>query len=242
MSRITKAIILAGGQGLRLRPLTNNIPKCLLKVGYYTILEIQMRWLWKHGVEHIIIAGGHGADALMDFIARKIWEEPGRKSVSLIIEHEKLGTSGAVFNIFRHFREEDLDSFFVVNGDILTDLDPQRLVDKLEARTLCVMSAVEMRSPYGIIQHDNDTVIGFAEKPVLKNIWINAGVYLFRNNIRRYLVSKGDLETDVFPKLASLRKIKLVKYSDVFWMSIDTVKDLKYANEHANEIIERILG
>lgn len=130
------------------------------------------------------------------------------------------------------------DVFIVLNGDIITDLDVNKLLDKIraESNTVAAIALVPLRSPYGVVEvDDEDRIIRFIEKPMLE-YWINAGVYAMKPTIFSYLPDKGDIERQGFPELAEEKRLLGVKFRDVYWRSIDTVKDLEEAARQIQEL------
>ncbi len=216
------ALILAGGYGKRLRPYTEKVPKPLVLINGKPILEYQLMWLKKQGVKDFIFLVGYKADSIIQYF------NDGKKwNVNILysIEDVPAGTGGAIYNA-RHLI--DRDEFLVVNGDIITDLRVLPLLNALED-SIGAIALVPMPSPYGIVDVDEDGIIKkFREKPLLEDKWINAGVYAFRREILNYLPSKGDIEKTAFPELSSKGRLKGIKFTGVFWKSIDTIKDLEY--------------
>lgn len=222
-----KAVILAGGFGKRLKPLTDDRPKPMVQVSGVPILEWQVNWLREHGVKEIIICAGYLKGSVIDHIGS------GQKfgvSVGFAVEEEPLGTGGALKNARAMISG---DRFIAMNGDILTNLDPMQLTDMVvpQGDALCSIAAVPLRSPYGIIEIEKDQVKGFREKPVLGDYWINAGIYCLSSAILDMLPSKGSLEEDTFRQLANDGKVRVKKYNDVLWRSIDTHKDIEEAEK-----------
>ncbi|MCG2863429.1 MAG: nucleotidyltransferase family protein [Vulcanisaeta sp.] len=218
---MVRALILAGGFGKRLAPLTLDRPKPLVEIGGKPILQWQIEWLSRQGIRDIVLAVG--------YLRTKVFEVMGDGSkfgVRLFysVEEEPLGTGGAIKNAMK-FLEDDV--FVVLNGDVITNLSIKPLLDGLGGGIIASIALVPMRSPYGIVHVDDDGFITeFKEKPLLDYL-INAGVYAFTRDVFRYLPDKGDIEVTVFPKLASERRIRGVIYRDVFWKSIDTIKDIE---------------
>ena len=226
-----KAVILAGGMGKRLRPLTDTIPKPMVPVAGKPVLQWQMDWLRAVGVDEFILCIGH--------LRQKVMEHFGDGSssgirVRYVIETEPLGTGGALKNAEPYFPKDE--SFFTLNGDVLSDLDLSVVLRQRESQgAIGALSLVPLPSPYGtVVTDDKDRVIQFLEKPRLRDHWINAGVYCFHPSIARYLPKKGSLELDVFPKLALEGKLSAAKYPECFWTSIDSPKDL----EEASRVLE----
>lgn len=216
-----QAVILAGGFGKRLAPLTSEVPKPLLSVGGKPILVRQIEWLRRFGVTDVVLAVG--------YLRHKIFEALGdgrRFGVRIFysVEEEPLGTGGAVKNAEPFIAD---DVFIVLNGDILTNLDLNKLVETLGDADGAI-ALVPLRSPYGIVEFDKDGYITrFREKPLLEGFYINAGVYALRRRVLSELPDRGNIEETLFPRLAQQRRLKAAVYKDVFWKSVDSLKDLE---------------
>lgn len=221
-----QAVILAGGFGKRLAPLTSETPKPLLPVGGKPILVRQIEWLRSYGVTDVILAVG--------YLRHKVFEAlgDGRKfgvRIFYSVEEEPLGTGGAVKNASL-FLTDDL--FVVVNGDVLTDLPVDKMIEALGDAEGAI-ALVPLRSPYGIVEFDeNSRITRFREKPVLEGFYINAGVYVLRRRLLHELPDRGNIEETLFPRLAQQRKLKAVVFKDVFWRSVDSLKDLEEVDRH----------
>ena len=222
-----KAAILAGGVGKRLRPLTDDRPKPMIEVSGTPILGWQISWLASHGISDIVLCTGYMRESIINYVGN------GSKfsvRVSYVVEDEPLGTGGALKNAESLLRNEE--SFFVLNGDILTNLNPNRLVKVLDDEVVGAIATVPLRSPFGIVDSGEDGQInGFREKPVLENYWINAGVYCLSSSVFDGLQRVGDLETELFPQLVQERSLRAVRYSDINWRSIDSHKDVDEATK-----------
>jgi len=222
-----KAVILAGGYGKRLRPLTMDKPKPLVEIAGKPILLWQIEWLKKYGIDEIVLLVGYLRDKIIEYVGS------GRKfnvKVTYVVEDEPLGTGGALKNAELVLRNEE--KFLVLNGDIITNLDPLRLLANVNENIVVSIAAVPLRSPYGILSIDEKGyIIRFEEKPIIENYWINAGVYAMTPKIFEYLPDKGDIERTTFPKLASEKRLIATKYTGVLWRSIDTYKDVEEAGK-----------
>jgi len=225
------AAILAGGFGKRLRPFTEEYPKPMIPVAGKPLLEYQIEWLKKHGFNEIVLLVGYKKE--------KIIEHFGSGSrygvrITYVVEDEPLGTGGAIKNAEHILSKEDV--FLVLNGDILTNLNPLLLVEKVEkSNLLAAIATIPLPSPYGILELDGDMVKGFIEKPLIKDYWINAGVYAMKPNALKYFPEKGDLEKTAFPAMARDGVLGAVRYTSVFWKAIDTFKDLEEASKYLEE-------
>jgi mannose-1-phosphate guanylyltransferase len=221
-----QAVILAGGFGKRLKPLTDNIPKPMINVGGVSILERQILFLKKRGVRDFVICVGYKKEAIIDYFG------DGREfgvRISYALERNSLGTGGALRNASNLIRDQ---KFIFMYGDILTDLDIEQLRKVSSGKCLAVMATVPLRSPYGIVDIDdsgNNAVLGFKEKPLLQDYWINAGVFCFDRGILDVLPANGSLESETLEELASKGELKAVKFSDALWRSIDSHKDIEEA-------------
>lgn len=227
-----KAVILAGGFGKRLRPLTDDKPKPLVEISGKTILEWQITWLKKFGISSFFILAGYRKDVLVEWVSKN--QERLGVSIAILTEEEPLGTGGAIRRLKDFINEE----FVVTNGDILTNLD----VSNIKLRECLVgIALVPLRSPYGVVQIDKEgKVTRFVEKPVLKEYWINAGVYLMKPEIFEYLPEKGDIEKTTFPLLAEKGLLKGITFENVYWRSIDTIKDYEEATIEIPDVFKKI--
>lgn len=232
---MVQALILAGGYGKRLRPLTLETPKPLLEVAGKPVIVWQLEWLRSAGIERVVVLAGYLKEKLVEALG-----SGQRFGVRLVyvVEEEPLGTGGALRNAAHLIEREDYS--IVVNGDVLTNIDPRALVRALESSgAVAAIATVPLRSPYGILDIGEDgRVRGFIEKPVVRDYWMNAGVYAFTPEIVGYLPERGDIEKRGFPELAGEGRLVAVKYDTppYYWRSIDTHKDLEEASRELAEM------
>ena len=227
-------VILAGGLGKRLRPLTSDRPKPMIQINNTPIIELQVKWLKKFGITDIIVLVGHLREKIKHHLA------DGKKfgvNISYIEENVPLGTGGALKNAKDHIIQNGNSDpgFFVINGDILTNLDPFTISEK-GSMTLAL---VPMKSTFGIVETNGDLVSKFIEKPSIEDMWINAGVYYFSNEIFDYLPDKGNLETVSLPMLVEKQKLKAKKFSNNYWRSIDSHKDVDEASKEIEQVFKK---
>ena len=227
-------VILAGGLGKRLRPLTSDRPKPMIQINNTPIIELQVKWLKKFGITDIIVLVGHLREKIKHHLA------DGKKfgvNISYIEENVPLGTGGALKNAKDHIIQDgNSDSgFFVINGDILTNLDPFTISDK-GSMTLAL---VPLKSTFGIVETNGDLVSKFVEKPYIEDRWVNAGVYYFSNDIFDYLPDNGNLETVTLPMLVEKQKLKAKKFSNNYWRSIDSHKDVDEASKEIEQVFKK---
>ena len=230
-----KAIILAGGFGKRLRPLTDNRPKPLIEILGKPILSWQLMWLKKHRIEEIILCISYMKEKIKQFVGNG--ERFGVK-VDYSIEEDPLGTGGALKNAESLLSNSE--RIIVLNGDVLTDLDPLALNGVLSEHLIGSMAVIPLRSPFGIVTTSSKNIIeGFREKPLLEDYWINGGVYCLNPEIFEYLPEKGNIEKTAFPQLSKEGKLIVVKYQDGFWKSIDNHKDIEEAEMSLSGISQK---
>jgi mannose-1-phosphate guanylyltransferase len=220
-----KGVILAGGFGKRLRPLTDERPKPMIEVCDKPIIEWQIRWFKTYDINEVVICVGYLKEQIIDYIGS------GNRfgvRVGYAVEEEPLGTGGALKNARSLINSTKEEGFFMVNGDILTDLDPSVLKNAANSS----LALVPLRSPYGVIELDNNGyVTGFVEKPQIKDKWINAGVYFFTKGVFDYLPDSGNIETTALPIMAKEQRLAGITYPNSFWRSVDSHKDMEEATK-----------
>ena len=199
-----KAVILVGGQGTRLRPLTIKTPKPMLPMANVPFFEHTLRLLRQHDVTDIILSSGYLGKHFEEY-----FRDGKHLGVNLthVIEDEPLGTCGAVKNV-----EELLDNetTVVLNGDILTSINIRHLLDyhtDKAAKVTITLYSVEDPTAYGLVSLNGDSrVTEFLEKPSFDEVtthWINAGIYLIEPEVLKY-APEGEnysFERGLFPTL-----------------------------------------
>jgi len=209
-----KAIILAGGRGKRLRPITDYVPKPLVPIKNVPIIEWQLKYLKKFGISEVIICTGYKQEMIENHLNMK---DIGIK-VKFSIEKSPLGTGGAIKKAGKTINEK---SFFVINGDTITNIDLKKLGTKKNA-----IAAIELRTKYGILETDYDKITNFKEKKEISDTWMNAGIYHLQKEVLKELPNKGDIEKTVFPNYAKKGILNTVKFKNAKWYSVDSFKDM----------------
>ena len=210
-----KAIILAGGRGKRLKPITDYVPKPLIPINNIPIIEWQIRYLKKFGVKTIIICTGYKTEQIENYLKIK-----NNFGIKIIFSKEKipLGTGGAIKQAARHINEK---TFFVLNGDVITNIDIKKLKNENS------IAAIPLKTKFGVIGIKDNKVSKFSEKKEISDLWMNAGIYHLAKNIVKDLPKKGNIEKTTFPNYAKKGKLNLNKFRNVFWHSIDSHKDIE---------------
>jgi mannose-1-phosphate guanylyltransferase len=219
-----QAIVLVGGEGTRLRPLTSDVPKPALTLVDRPFLAYMVEWLAAHGVTEVVLACGFLPDVLQEALGEG--EHAGVRLV-YVTEPERRGTAGAI-RFAADALGDDLDeSFFALNGDVLTDLDLTALRSahrERAARATIALYPVEDSAAYGLVTVDGDGgVTEFTEKtgePVPGEI--NAGAYFLERSVLDLIAPDREvsIEREVFPQLIGngLGALPLQGY----WMDIGT--------------------
>lgn len=223
-----KAVILVGGEGTRLRPLTYSTVKAMVPVLNKPFIEHVIRYLSKHNIHDIVLAMGYKPDSIMDYFGDA--SGLGAKLV-YSVETSPLGTAGAVKNAQKHID----DTFFVFNGDIFTDID---LTDMLKfhrqkkSKLTIALTPVEDPTHFGVVETDADhRVTRFVEKPRQEEVTtnrINAGVYIMEAEILQRIPQGAFcmFEREVFPALVAEGDPVFGYHTDAYW--IDTGTPAKY--------------
>jgi NDP-sugar pyrophosphorylase family protein len=210
-----KAMILSGGRGKRLRPLTDTIPKPLIKINGIPLIEWSIKYLKKFGITEIILCTGYRSKQIENHLNKK---NNLNCKIDYSIEKNALGTGGAIKKAIKKISDK---SFIVINGDIITNIDLKKIQTKPNS-----IAAIELRTKYGTMKIKNNKTIQFNEKSVVKNIWMNPGIYHLDTNLSKILPEKGSLESIVFPKLVKKNSLNTIKFKNVLWHSIDSYKDI----------------
>ena len=221
-----KAIILAGGRGKRLKPVTDYVPKPLVPIKNIPIIEWQIRYLKKFGIREVIICTGYKADMIESYLSMK---KLGMK-IKFSIEKTPLGTGGAIKKAGKWINDK---SFFVINGDTITNIDLDKLASKKNS-----IAAIELRTKYGILETESDKIINFREKKEISDTCMNAGIYHLQKDVLKKLPIKGDIEKTVFPDYAKKGLLNTIKFKNVEWFSVDSFKDMEECSERVEKIIK----
>ncbi|HEY1284490.1 MAG TPA: NDP-sugar synthase [Solirubrobacterales bacterium] len=220
-----QAIVLVGGEGTRLRPLTESIPKPALTLVDRPFLAYMIEWLAGHGVTEVVLACGFLPDALRDALTGE--EERAGVAIRYVVEPEPLGTAGAIRHAAEALGDALDERFLALNGDVLTDLDLTALLrehERRSARSTLGLYRVEDAAAYGLVHRGEDgEVREFLEKTGRSEPGdVNAGMYVLENSVLD-LIPAGQpvsIERDVFPRLVGQGLHGVVL--DGYWMDIGT--------------------
>ena len=225
-------MILTAGQGIRLRPLTDSVPKCMVPVAGKPLLEYTIQWLRQHGVVELVINLCHLPDVVMNhFGDGSRWDV----HITYSLERESLGTAGGVRNVASFFD----GPFFVWYGDNLSTCDLHRLYRFHRAKGGAATIALYHRqdpTASGIVGLDKqDRITRFLEKPKSEQVfshWVSAGIFVLEPQVLEAIPSEGapDFGRDVFPALLARGKplygYRMSEKEGLWW--IDTLQDLEH--------------
>jgi mannose-1-phosphate guanylyltransferase len=220
------AVILSGGEGLRLRPITHDIPKGLVRVGGKPLLEWVVEWLQQNGVTELVIGVAYLKEKIMRYFGNG-----GKFGVDIRYSvHTVEGGTSEGFRLAIS-RYVDSNSFFALNGDQITDLKLNKIYQNhQENGSLASIAVVHPRLPFGLVEINRKGFCeGFVEKPVLNDVFISMGVYVFNRKVLNYLPRRGDVERTTFPKLAKMNKLKAFKHNGSF-ITVNSLRELEDAD------------
>jgi NDP-sugar pyrophosphorylase family protein len=233
-----RAVVLAGGRGTRLQPYTVVLPKPLMPLGEFPILEILIRQLARYGFKRVTLAVNHQADIIRAFFG------DGAKwnlRIDYSLESQPLSTIAPLRLI------EDLpENFLLLNGDVLTDLNFARLFEEHVRRgSLFTIAGTSRQQPvdYGVLNVDGSAnLIGFSEKPVL-NYLVSMGIYAVRREILSFIPANHKYGVDnlIADLLARGEKIHVSPH-DGYWLDIGRPDDYLQAIEKFERNREFFLG
>jgi mannose-1-phosphate guanylyltransferase len=219
-----QALVLVGGEGTRLRPLTADVPKPALTLVDRPFLAYMVEWLASHGVDEVVLACGFLPDVLRQALGED--EHEGTR-LRYVVEPDRRGTAGAIRFAADSLGDDLDDRFLALNGDVLTDLDLTAVLrehERAAARATLALYPVEDSSAYGLVRRDGDgAVLEFLEKTGEKVPGeVNAGAYVLERSVLD-LIPPGrevSIEREVFPRLVGegLQALPLAGY----WMDIGT--------------------
>ncbi len=226
------AVIMAGGVGQRLKPLTDNIPKPLLHVGGKPIIEHLIDRLITFGIDNIFISVNYLADQIIDYFRNG--SDKGIM-INYIIEDVPHGTIGALSNCNTYPH----DHILLMNSDILTDIDFEDFYTTyLNSNADMAVAAVPYKIdvPYAVLETRGNEIISFKEKPTY-NYYTNSGIYLIKRELLNHIPKNTFFDaTDFIDTLLKLNK-KVISYEiRSYWLDIGKHEDYKKANEDIKHI------
>ena len=230
--KTNKVILMVGGLGTRLRPLTEKTPKPMLKVGNKPILQTIVEKFVEYGYTNIIMCVNYKSHIIQNYFG------DGNKfgaEIDYILEEERMGTAGALSLL----KEKPTEAFFVMNGDLLTNVNFEHLHDyhisNSSMGTMCVRE-YDFQVPYGVVNMRDGKIESIEEKPIHK-FFVSAGIYMLSPNILDYIPKNEffDMPT-LFEKLIQEKKNAISFPLREYWLDIGKMEEYHKANKEYNDV------
>ncbi|MDC0393510.1 nucleotidyltransferase family protein [Candidatus Pelagibacter sp.] len=219
-----KVVLMAGGMGRRLLPLTQNTPKPMLKIGNKPLLHTIVDNFKKSGFSNFIMCLNYKSKVIKNYFG------DGKKfgvKIEYLIEKKKMGTIGALSMLKGKFN----DALFIMNGDLLTNLDFEKMLDfhvnNNSKATMCVRK-YNINLPYGEAKIRNTKLISIVEKPIHK-FFVNAGIYILEPECINLVPKKFYDMTLLFKKILAKNKKIITFPLEEYWLDIGRSKDFEKA-------------
>ncbi|MCK5831464.1 MAG: nucleotidyltransferase family protein [Methylococcales bacterium] len=221
-----KVVLMVGGLGSRLRPLTENTPKPMLHVGNKPILQTIIEKFASYGFVNIIMCVNYKSHVIQQHFG------DGSQfgvNIEYISEHKKMGTAGALGLL----TEKPKESFFVMNGDLLTNINFESLLDFHESHnavaSMCVRE-YDFQVPYGVVHIDNGKIKSVEEKPVHK-FFVSAGIYMLTPDCIKLIPSDEFYDMPMlFDKLIEMDENTISFPIREYWLDIGRIDEYEKAN------------
>ena len=219
-------VLMVGGLGTRLRPLTENTPKPMLKVGGKPILETIVKHFVDSRFTNITMCLGYKSNIIQDYF------QDGSgfgANIDYIVEDRRMGTAGALTLLNKKL----INPFFVMNGDLLTNIDFEKMLDfhiENDARATMCVREYDIEVPYGVVNIVNEDITSIEEKPI-HSFFVNAGVYLLNTECVN-LIPKGEFYDmpSLFEELI-LNNEKTISFPlSEYWLDIGKISDYERAD------------
>lgn len=227
-----RVVVMAGGLGTRLRPLTDKTPKPLLKVGSKPILETILRNFTRYGFRNIFLSVNYKAEQIQDYF--QDGQAFGAK-LRYLVETQRLGTAGALSLL----PEDPEEPVIIMNGDLLTNVNFEHLLNyhllSGASATMCVRD-YELQVPYGVVHTEGATIQNIEEKPIHR-YYVNAGIYVLSPEVLRQIPRDSFFDMpQLFQKLIK-DKVKTCSFPvREYWMDIGQPADFEQANDEYEEV------
>lgn len=222
------ALIMAGGKGTRLRPITNEIPKPLVKIGDKPIIQHNIDRLINFGVDEIFISVNYMKDKIIDFIDSLNYTGV---EISFVIESKQLGTIGSLGLI----KKLKYDNILVMNSDILTDINFSYFYKNHTNMVTLGTITHEIKIPYGVIEYEGQLIKSIVEKPTHR-YETNSGIYLVNKSISNLIPKNQKFDaTDLIELLIPSERVSFCPLN-CYWLDIGKHDDLAKANNDIHKL------
>ena len=222
-----KVIILCGGKGTRLSEETKKIPKPMVKIGNYPVLEHIINIFTKYGYKDFIFALGYKKEIIINYFKKKKFDKLNIK----LINTGKKTLTGTRIKKLKKYLEND-ENFFLTYGDGVSNVDLNKLLKfHLKNNKIATVTAVRPPARFGEIFLKKNKVKKFDEKNQIRSGWINGGFFVFSKKILNYIPKKDCmLEKEPMVKLVKNKQLNAYKHYS-FWQCMDTLRDKELLNK-----------
>ncbi|QOY54081.1 CBS domain-containing protein [Candidatus Sulfurimonas marisnigri] len=227
-----KVVLMVGGLGTRLRPLTDKTPKPMLKVGDKPILETIILNFKKYGFSKIILSVSYKSEIIENYFG------DGSKfgvNIEYVHEEKRMGTAGALSLI----REKLSEPFFVMNGDLLTNINFEHMMDYHVSNSSTATMGVreyDFQVPYGVVNVDGINIKSIEEKPV-HNFYVSAGVYVLDSKVLDYIPENEFFDMPTLFEKVIESKMKSISFPiREYWLDIGRMEEFEKANNEYHEV------
>jgi len=230
--KINRVVLMVGGLGTRLRPLTENTPKPMLEVGKKPILQTIVEKFAEYGYTNIVMCVNYKSHIIQDYFG-----DGTRFGVNIeyVLEEQRMGTAGALSLL----KEKPTEPFFVMNGDLLTNVNFEHLhnyhISNKAMGTMCVRE-YDFQVPYGVVNIEDSKILSIEEKPTHK-FFVSAGIYMLSPEALDYIPQNQfyDMPT-LFEKIIDTKKNAISFPLREYWLDIGRIEEYKKANEEYDEV------
>lgn len=232
INKTNKVVLMVGGLGTRLRPLTETTPKPMLKVGNKPILQTIVEKFAEYGYTNIIMCVNYKSDIIQNYF------KDGSAfcvNIEYVFEEQRMGTAGALSLL----KGKPNEPFFVMNGDLLTNVNFEHLhnyhIATNSIGTMCVRE-YDFQVPYGVVNIKDSKIVSIEEKPIHK-FFVSAGIYMLSHKVLEYIPQNQffDMPT-LFEKLISLNENTVSFPLREYWLDIGRIEEYERANQEYSEV------
>jgi dTDP-glucose pyrophosphorylase len=230
--KTNQVILMVGGLGTRLRPLTENIPKPMLEVGNKPILQTIVEKFAEYGYTNIVMCVNYKSN-----IIQKYFGDGSKFGVDIeyVLEERRMGTAGALSLL----KEKPIEPFFVMNGDLLTNINFEYIHEYHTSNnaigTMCVRE-YDFQVPYGVVNIKDSKILSIEEKPTHK-FFVSAGIYMLAPEVLDFIPRNEFYDMpSLFEKIIN-QKMNVISFPlREYWLDIGRIEEFKKANEEYNEV------
>lgn len=231
VKRPNTVVLMAGGLGTRLKPLTHETPKSMLKVKGKPILEIILEGCMKYGFSNFIFSVNYKSEIIEEYFGN------GKKfGVKIKYVHDKgrMGTAGSLYFLKKQLTKD----FLVMNADLLTNINFEHLVDfhlsSKSKATMCVRE-YDFQVPYGVVNVEEDNIASIDEKPV-HNFFVNAGIYILSPSVLKHIPENSFFDMPTLFNILIQSKEKVMPFPiREYWLDIGGIGEFNLANDQYTE-------